>query len=114
MFDEGICKICQLENIAKKGDKPQYQRLEKSKHWYEMRVVGINRYYAALQANNSIDYLIRIWQDQTITARDYCVLEDGKQYRITQVQHLLNDDGLKITDLSLERVDKLYDLTDAT
>ena len=42
----------------------------------------------------------------------YAVTEDKKQYRIDNVQHLLDEDGLKITDLTLRRLDKLYDVAD--
>jgi hypothetical protein len=39
--------------------------------------------------------------------------EVTEQYRIDNVQHLLNDDGLKVTDLTLKRLEDLYDIDDA-
>ena len=37
---------------------------------------------------------------------------DKKQYRFDNVQHLIDEDGLKITDLTLRSLDKLYDVAD--
>ena len=46
---------------------------------------------------------MRIWQDKSITTRNYCVC-DEVQYKILQVQHLLDEDSLRVTDLTLERL----------
>ena len=36
-----------------------------------------------------------------------------EQYRIDNVQHLLDEDGLKVTDLTLYRMEQNYDLQKA-
>ena len=41
----------------------------------------------------------------------YALLDTGEQYRIDNVQHLLDDDGLRVTDLTLRRVEQLYDVS---
>ena len=41
------------------------------------------------------------------------IYESGDQYRIDNVQHLLDDDGLKVTDLTLSRMDELYEIADS-
>ena len=41
---------------------------------------------------------------------DICELENGMQYRIAMRQPSWNEDGLKITKLSLERIDEKYDI----
>ena len=43
----------------------------------------------------------------------YAVIDqspEAGQYRIDNVQHLMNDDGLKVTDLTLSRLDDLYEV----
>lgn len=110
MFDAGILTIHKLENISEKGRTPVY-RLQPhiSQHFYEERTVGVTRYYAAQKANVSVDKLVRIWRDGNVTAGDICVLEDKLQYRVGQIQQTYDDDGLAVTDLSLERLERNYD-----
>ena len=38
------------------------------------------------------------------------MLEGNIQYRIDNVQQLLDDDGLRVTDLTLRRLDSNYDV----
>lgn len=83
---------------------------EKSQHWYGERTVGVTRLYAAKQANCTVDMLLEIWEDREIKTNQYAIPEDGQQYRITEVQHTLNDAGLKISLLTLERMQKNYEL----
>lgn len=103
LLDSGVLKICSVENIANPGDMPIDKLVEKSKHWYGDRTVGMTRYFVAKQADNEVERLVRIWQDKSITTRNYCVC-DEVQYKILQVQHLLDEDSLRVTDLTLERL----------
>ena len=113
ILDSGKLTVCTLKNTAKKGDMPK-NRLEKGNwHFYKERTIGYNRQYAAMGVNQRIDMLARIWQDRTIRADMYALIED-EQYRITVVQHLLNEDNLPVTDLTLERLDDLYDVASET
>ena len=107
-FDDGILKIYTLENIALPGKKPIKGLRLKSSHYFGFETVGINRFYTAMQANNQIADLVHIWQDRDITAKDICILEDGKQYRCSMVQHTEDEDGLRITKITLERLDEEY------
>lgn len=110
LLNDGILTICSLKNTAAPGKMPAEKLAVKSKHWYGERTVGYGRYFTALQANNKIEMQARIWRDREILSTDYCVLEDGSQYQIRQVQHLLDEDGLPVTDLSLERLGEFYDV----
>ena len=112
MMDAGILWICNLENTAEKGDMPRERLVKSSRHFYEERTVGITRYYAAKQANIRADAVVRIWYQQ-VNVDQYIILQGGKQYRIAQVQHLLNDDGLRVTDITLEAINKNYDCIEA-
>ena len=91
---------------------PKEQLVKTGEEYYGSRVIGYNRQYAALGADQRIDELVRIWRNNQVRANHYAVLEDGLQYRINFVQHLLDDDGLEVTDLTLVRLEENYDVAD--
>lgn len=101
-----------LQNTAAKGLMPKEQLVKTGEEYYGSRVIGYNRQYAALGADQKIDELVRIWRNNQVRANHYAVLEDGLQYRINFVQHLLDDDGLEVTDLTLVRLEENYDVAD--
>ena len=101
-----------LQNTAAKGMMPKEQLVKTGEEYYGSRVIGYNRQYAALGADQRIDELVRIWRNNQVRANHYAVLEDGLQYRINFVQHLLDDDGLEVTDLTLVRLEENYDVAD--
>lgn len=110
MFDSGLVKICTLQNVNENGEMPRFVLQEAFECFYQERTIGVTRLYAALGANVSIDMLIRIWENREVLTDMYCVMEDGTQFRIASIQHLKNDDGLKVSDLTLERVGAFYDI----
>lgn len=119
MMDAGMVTLCTLENIAEDGDMPA-EKLVKGSEWqFEERIVGYGRQYEARSVNMRVDMLIRTWRCPARIGM-YALLTDyegqeneaGDQYRIDNVQQLTNDDGLKVTDLTLYRVDKLYEVLD--
>ncbi len=110
MLYEGTVRICSLANLASKGRMPVQTLITKSEGYYGERVVGFSRQYAAMGADQRVDKLIRIWRDETIVVQDYALLDGNaeEQYRIDNVQHLLDEDGLKVTDLTLYRMGTNY------
>lgn len=117
MMDAGLVTLCTLENTASPGDMPKERLVAGETLQFEERTVGITRFYAAQGVNQQIDMLIRVWRSNVqigmyalLTDYEYQDNEDGDQYRITNVQHLLNNNGLKVTDLTLARVDRLYEV----
>lgn len=118
MKDAGLVTICTLDDMAEPGNMPDEKLNPLSQHYFEERSVGYNRQYAAMGVNERVDMLIRIWREPTVRIGMYALLtdyegqvnENGDQYRIDNVQHLLDDDGLKVTDLSLYRMDELYEV----
>lgn len=110
ILDDGVVWICSLDNAAGKGEMPRQKLTRKSEHLYGERTVGFGRQYAAKGVNEQVDMLIRIWQDRSIRIGMYAVLGNGEQYRIDFAQHLADEDGLKVTDLTLRRMDDLYDI----
>lgn len=124
MKDAGIATICNLTNTAGSGDMPSNvlaPLTDEDGHiltyGFEERTVGYNRQYQAKGVMERVDMLIRIWRcpakiGMYVVLQDYDGQEneDGDQYRIDNVQHLLDPDGLKVTDLTLYRMDDLYEV----
>lgn len=111
LLDSGILELYKLVNTAPNGNMPNEQLVYVDSAYYGERTVGYNRQYAAKAVNESVDKLIRIWRNESISAGMYVLLEDENQYQIDMVQHLLDDDGLKVTDLTLSRLEKNYELS---
>ena len=109
-LDAGTLKICNLTNTAPRGTMPVEQLVPVSRHWFGNLTVGVTRLYAAMGANQQIDLLVRIRYDQSVTAGQYAVLGNGDQYRIDAVQQLVDDNGLKATNLTLSKVGDLFDV----
>lgn len=130
MFDSGTLFICELIDTAQPGDMPKQKLHIVNKYWYEDRVVGYNRQYAANGVNQRVDKLVRIPHDLSIHVGQYAVLGNGEQFRIdhaTPVQDVFERTkmidskyyrqprivGLKATELTLSRLENNYDvLTD--
>lgn len=107
-FNDGICGIFWLENIAGTGNKPkEIIKIKLSNVPYERRKVGVTRYYTAKQAGVKADNMLRIPYCTEVSTQDICVV-NGVQNGIKQVQH--NYDTLPpSTDLTLERLEADYD-----
>ena len=113
-YDDGLITIYTLEEVEEPGDMPKEQLVKQSEHLFGERTVGYGRQYAAKGVDEQVDELVRIWEDRTIRIGMYAIIGDdpetGEQFRIDNVQHLKDEDGLKVTDLSLRRLDDLYDI----
>lgn len=109
-FDDGILNIYKTVDISEPGMKPKIHLEPKEQYYFSFDTIGITRYYTALQANQQISAVVNVpdWGD--ITTLDICVLEDGNQYRIAMRQPTTDENGLRITKLSLERISEEYDL----
>lgn len=112
MILDKVMTLYALENTAEKGLKPKEQLRKICDAYYGERVIGYNRQYAALGADQIIDKLVRIWRNDQIRANNYAKLEDGFQYRIDFIQHPKDEDGLEVTDLTLVRLEANYDVAD--
>lgn len=121
-FDDGIVVIKAEVDVSEPGGMPKKELVELSRHMFQERTIGITRQYAAKSVDEQVDRLVRIWEDRRIHIGMMAEIaerlpfgyeEVTEQYRIDNVQHLLNDDGLKVTDLTLKRLEDLYDIDDA-
>lgn len=112
-FDDGILTIYAVANTAQPGQMPVEGLEEKEKYYYGFDTLGINRYYTALQAQQQIEAVVNIpgWGD--IAATDVCALDNDDQFRIVMRQPTLDDNGLRITKLSLERINEKYAINPA-
>ena len=108
-FDDGIVKLYAITDQAVPGKKPIRGLTLSESFYFGFDTLGINRYYTALQANQQIAAVINIpgW-NQVDTAETIAVLEDELQYKIVMCQPMTDEDGLRITKLSLERLGDEY------
>ena len=114
MIYKGTLTLYHLTNTATKGLMPNPVLVSYASEYYGMRMVGYNRFYAAKGVNQQIDVIARIWRNTDVRINDYVILDDGYQYRIDFVQHVLDEDGLEVTDLTLQRLETNYDLAEQT
>ena len=107
MDREGILYICKLENTAAPGFMPVDKLVPIVSAYYRKRTVGYNRMYAALGADQQIDLLLRCFHTPTLAVNaEYCIPEDGNQYRITLKQKIDAD----TYDLTVVRLEDNYDV----
>lgn len=111
MLADGTLRLYTLQNTAEAGEMPVPQLVQKSDKdiFFADRVIGYNRQYAAMGADQYISKLVRIW-DMPVEAGEYAVI-DGVQYRIDMVQRLKDETGLKVCDLTLAKLEERYDCT---
>lgn len=111
ILNDGLVGIYTLTNSAAAGDMPMMSLAKQSEAYFQNRVIGYGRLYAAKGVNESIDLLIRLWYDPSIRVGQCAVITDSDfsgQYHIDMVQHTTNEDGLKVTDLTLTRLEETY------
>lgn len=103
-FDDGILTIKSRTNTAANSMMPSYSYTTKASYYFSFDYLGFSRYYEALKAQTQLEHLVNIADWIDVSTEDICVLEDGVNYRIAQVQKIWDRTGLKITKLSLERI----------
>ncbi len=118
--DAGIATIYAKRETAEAGLMPApVWDTVKATSYYASRTVGMARYWTAQGHNDQVDLLIRIDRNAAISTRDRVILSPftietpGGWYKILQVQHITDEDGLLATELSLERLDDLDPEDDA-
>lgn len=112
LLDSGLLRICRIDAAENAGGLPKETLVQLSTHFYGERTVGYRRMYAAMGVNEQVDMLVRIWQDRAVRVGMVAVLEDGEQLRVNGVQQTVDEDGIKVTDLSLARLEANYDIAE--
>lgn len=116
-YDDGIVGVYELTQTRDPGKMPVEGLSEVEQFYFGYETLGINRYYTALQANQQIEAVISIPGWNAIKANRHIAIiadEDGvidstcDQYRIVMVQPTTDEDNLRITRLSLERIGDAY------
>lgn len=104
-FDDGILTVYTMQDVAENGGKPNYKPVYKASYYFCFDILGFSRYYTALQAKTQLSDVVNVPEWVDIAVSDTVRLEKGGvEYRIAQVQKMYDENGLKITKLSLERV----------
>lgn len=111
MYDSGVITISRPDGLASDpGAMPIDNYAEYYQGYYEERTVGITRYWTAKSAQDQIDQLVRIHRVGVVKTNDLVRLSpffdtaEAGAYKVVQIQQLNDDDGLPVTDISLERV----------
>ena len=106
-FCDGVVNIYKVGNTAEPGDMPVDGLVLKQTLRYHERTVGMGRYYAALQNNIKVDFVIRCPEARGLSEKNtdilVAILIDGQQYKVIQIQYI-EDAEPPSMDLSLERI----------
>lgn len=108
-LDSGVLDLYEFDLTSEPGDMPNGEWRVLWSSYYGEKTVGVTRFYTGLANNDRTDLLVRVQRNPYISAAAHRVkLRGGDDwYRITQVQHILDDDGLEMSELALERTGKV-------
>lgn len=116
ILDSGVATIKRgTLNPSSAGGFPTYTYTELDKSFYAEKTVSISRFYSAKSQSRQADLLIEIIRNGSIMPDDICEISSyvdngiSGTYKIIQVQHVLDEDNLPKTDLTLERLDGVHD-----
>ena len=112
-LDSGELTVWRGANTAPSGGMPVMAYTQIWGSYYQDRTVGVQRWYTAQQHGDRPDMVVRVQRTWALSpAADRVTLapfgwRDGSPgaYKIVQVQQTTDDDGLPVTDLTLERDD---------
>lgn len=116
-FDDGIVGVYELTQVKVPGKMPTEGLQLSERFYFSYETLGINRYYTALQAGQQIEAVISVpgWNEikanrhiAIIANDDGNITSESTQYRIQMAQPTTDDQGLRITRLSLERIGDNY------
>lgn len=108
VFDDGILKVYSANDVSEKGDKPEFEYIYLSSYYFSYSTVGITRHYTAKANNELIENVVKIYQDRSIKADDVIEIENNF-YKVQLIQHTVDEDGIKISVISLSRYEEFSD-----
>ena len=109
-FNDGVLNIYSVGNIAEPGSMPKEGlTLKIASLRYEERIVGMGRFWTAMQAMAKIDMVVRVPRFKSVSTQDVVIL-DEEQYSIVQIQ-TPPEITPAVMDLSLQRLEAAYDIT---
>lgn len=111
LLDDGIATIWKPVQTGNPGGMAKEEYTKKYfASYYGNKTVGITRFWTAASHNDQADLLIEIQRNAGISTGDRCQLapyldtQAAGYYKILEVQHLEDEDGNPVTDLTLERM----------
>jgi SPP1 family predicted phage head-tail adaptor len=110
-FNDGVVSIYTVSDTSLDGEMPTEALTRKRTLRYHERTVGLTRFYTAKQANVNVKYVLRCPLLRDVSAQDVAIPNDGKQYRIVQVQYPEDVDP-SVMDLTLEELLQDYDIAE--
>lgn len=110
-LDSGVLTIWRGENISPAGGMPVMQYKTIYQGYYAEKTVGIARWYTGQQHGDRPDIVVQIQRtyglkagtDRVTLAPFAC--QDTGSYKIDQIQQVVTNENLPMTDLTLERDD---------
>lgn len=102
-FPDGVVKIYTVGDISEPGDMAKEGLVMKESLRYEERTVGLTRFYAAMQNNVKVAFVLRCPLVRSVSTSDVAVMPDLVQFEIKQVQYP-KDQAPPAMDLTLERL----------
>lgn len=111
-YSSGIVTVYRVTDGAKPGFAPVPVLERKAALRYEELRVGLTRYYQARQNQVQVEKVIRVPKGADVSPQDVAVTEDGRQYRIDQVQ-LAQDVWPASLDLTLAKPVQVYEIQEA-
>ena len=113
-FNDGLVSIYKVDNIGAAGDMPKEGLILQLILRYHERTVGMGRYYAAMQNDIKVDFVIRCPEVRGLLGKNtdilVAILVDGNQYKIMQIQYP-EDAEPPVMDLTLEGLGEAYDIS---
>ena len=110
-YPDGVVILYKVDNIGAAGDMPIEGLVLKQSLRYKERTVGMGRYYAAMQNNIKVDYVIRCPEVRGLSEKAtdilVAILIDGQQYEVKQIQYI-EDAQPPSMDMTLERLGSDY------
>jgi SPP1 family predicted phage head-tail adaptor len=110
-FNDGVVSIYAVSDTSLDGGMPAEALTHKRTLRYYERTVGLTRFYTAKQTNVNVKYVLRCPLLRDVSAQDVAIPNDGKQYRIVQVQ-FPEDVDPSVMDLTLEELLQDYDIVE--
>ena len=107
-YNRGVVTVYRVTDGAEPGFAPAPVLEKKAALRYEEQRLGLTRYYAGRQNQVQIERVIRVPRGPEVSSQDVAVTEDGRQYRIDQVQ-LVRDVWPMSLDLTLAKPVQVYE-----
>lgn len=109
-LDSGVAKIKRIVDAGDNGSLPIETFETVFESYFGEKTVGINRFFTAKAHDDQIDLFIEIQRYRVRTADRVEIMsfmepDINGMYKVIAVQHIADDDGLPMTDLSLERIE---------